>query len=83
MMEFRNVKIATGSDDEDGRLVLVEGRLVAVLVRLDDESHGPARGQWSLEAGFNGVDSVKPPLFADLDAAERWIARQVPDLIAV
>ena len=82
-MEFQNVKVATGSDDEDGRLVLVQGRLVAVLVRLDDATHGPARGQWSLEAGFNGVDSVKPPLFANLEAAERWIALQIPDLIAV
>lgn len=82
-MEFQNVKVATGSDDEDGRLVFVNGRLVAVLVRLDDHSHGVAQGQWSLEAGFNGVDSVKPPLFANLDAAERWIGLQIPDLIAV
>lgn len=77
MMDFQPIRIATGTADEDGRLVLFGGRLVAVIVRLDDESHGAARGQWSLEAGFNGVESAKPPLFANLQAAERWIAIQL------
>ena len=76
-MEFQPIKVATGSADEEGRLVLHEGKLIAVLVRLDDSGHGPALGQWSLEAGFNGVDSVKPPLFANLPAAERWIGIQI------
>lgn len=83
MMEFRPVKVATGSADEEGRLVFHDGRLIAVLVRLDDADHGPAIGQWSLEAGFNGVDSAKPPLFANLTAAERWIERQIDGVIAV
>ena len=82
-MEFQSVKVATGSADEDGRLVLHNGKLVAVLVRLDDPNHGPAIGQWSLEAGFNGVDSTKPPLFANLAAAERWIGLQIADFIPV
>lgn len=82
-MDFVPVKVATGSADEDGRLVFHDGKLIAVLVRLDDPNHGPALGQWSLEAGFNGVDSVKPPLFANLAAAERWIGRQLADVIAV
>ncbi|GLK68400.1 hypothetical protein GCM10008179_20380 [Hansschlegelia plantiphila] len=76
-MEFQPIKVATGSSDEEGRLVLLDGRLIAVIVRLDDEAHGAARGQWSLEAGFNGVDSVKPPLFANLQSAERWIEMQI------
>ena len=82
-MEFQTVKVATGSADEEGRLVLRDGKLIAVLVGLDDANHGPALGQWSLEAGFNGVDSTKPPLFANLAAAERWLSRQVVDLISV
>lgn len=82
-MKFQPIKVATGSADEEGRLVLVDGRLVAVLVRLDDPAHGVTQGQWSLEAGFNGVDSVKPPLFANLPAAERWIGLQIRSDIAV
>jgi hypothetical protein len=76
-MEFQPIKVATGSADEEGRLVIYEGKLVAVLVRLDDLGHEAAVGQWSLEAGFNGVDSAKPPLFANLQAAERWIGLQI------
>jgi hypothetical protein len=83
MIEFQPVKVATGSADEEGRLVFHHGKLIAVLVRLDDANHGPALGQWSLEAGFNGVDSVKPPLFANLTAAERWLDRQLADFISV
>lgn len=83
MMEFQPVKVATGSADEDGRLVFHDRKLIAILVRLDDPDHGPAVGQWSLEAGFNGVDSAKPPLFANLTAAERWIALQIADFIPV
>lgn len=83
MMEFQPIKVATGSADEEGRLVLHDGKLIAVLVRLDDPNHGPALGQWSLEAGFNGVDSPKPPLFANLAAAERWLIRQLGDVISV
>ncbi|GLK80041.1 hypothetical protein [Methylopila turkensis] len=82
-MEFLPVKVETGSADEEGRLVLLNGKLIAVLVRLDDPDHGPVVGQWSLEAGFNGVDSTKPPLFANLAAAERWLGRQLGDLIPV
>lgn len=82
-MEFQPVKVATGSADEEGRLVMLDGKLIAVLVRLDDADHGPAVGQWSLEAGFAGVDSAKPPLFANLVAAERWIGRQIADFISV
>jgi hypothetical protein len=78
-MEFQPIKLATGSADEEGRLVLHQGKLVAVLVRLDDPGHGAALGQWSLEAGFNGVDSVKPPLFNDLQKAEVWISKQIDD----
>ena len=76
-MEFEAIKVATGSVDEEGRLVLLQGKLIAVLVRLDDPTHGGALGQWSLEAGFNGVDSVEPPLFANLHDAERWIGEQI------
>lgn len=77
MIAFQDVKVATGSADEEGRLVLADGRLVAVIVRLDDESHGVTRGQWSVEAGFDGVDSAKPPVLADLDAVRVWVEGQI------
>ncbi|MFC7051218.1 hypothetical protein ACFQI3_00780 [Hansschlegelia quercus] len=82
-MEFQPIRLATGSADEEGRLALHHGKLIAVLVRLDDPSHGTSLGQWSLEAGFNGVDSVEPPLFADLQEAERWLGEQIEDTAGI
>lgn len=70
----------TGSGDEDGRLVLADGRLVAVLVRLGDLAHAEHAGllgAWFLEAGFGPCAHATPPVFCDLDAAQTWIRRQL------
>ncbi|KQT85385.1 hypothetical protein [Aurantimonas sp. Leaf443] len=77
MIEFQVIGIATGSDDREGRLVLADGLLVAVLVLLEDESHGCNRGLWAVEASFAGIADVEPPLFADLGAAEDWVRTRV------
>ena len=41
LLTFRPVRIATGSEDEDGCLVFNEDHLIAVPVRLSD-LHGDA-----------------------------------------
>ena len=51
LLTFRPIRIATGSEDEDGCLVFNEDHLIAVLVRLSD-LHGDAEGKWFLEAAF-------------------------------
>ena len=59
----------TDSEDREGRLVLVDGRLAALLVRLADQSHDPLlRGAWYLEAGFGVLDG-EHGLFASLEEA--------------
>ena len=73
----QSVRLNTGGPDEEGCLVFVDGKLVAVLVRLSTE-HGDAAGRWFLEHGFGPLDTPEQPLFEDLGAAERWIAGQVP-----
>lgn len=70
------VPVHTGSGDQDGQLVLADGRLVAVLVRLDDMSHAGLVGAWFLEAGFGPCAHVVAPIFGDLDAARSWIRLQ-------
>ena len=65
------VRVGTGTEDEDGRLVFAGDRLVAVLVRLAEE-HDEA-GHWFLEHGFGKLDVPVPPTFSDLQAAETWI----------
>ena len=72
------MRVATGSADEDGRLVLANGRLVAVLVRLADEIHAGRVGSWYLEAGFGPCAAEVPsPTFGSLDAAKAWVERQL------
>jgi hypothetical protein len=68
----------TGSTDEDGYLVLASDKLVAVLVRLSEEVHGDAVGNWYLEVGFGPCDGPAHPVFETLDAAKAWIATRLP-----
>ena len=68
----------TGSCDEDGRLVTLDGRLVAVLVRLQDPSHGDLVGSWYLEAGFGPCGGeVSMPCFPTIETAIDWILARV------
>jgi hypothetical protein len=62
--------------DEDGRLVLVDGKLAAVVACLGAEHHEPhQRGAWHLEAAFGRFGLyAAPPLFADLDDVVAWAA---------
>jgi len=72
------IQVHTGSSDEDGRLVLAEGRLVAVLVRLADQAaHQGLVGAWFLEAGFGPCAATTAPLFQNLEAAEDWVRIQL------
>ncbi len=71
------IPVMTGSQDHEGRLVLVNGQLAAVLVRLSDEVHGEARGRWFLETGFGRCDGAEHPVFESLDEAEAWVRRRI------
>jgi hypothetical protein len=71
------ISVATGSQDEDGRLVLLDGKLVAVLVHLVDEVHETMRGAWYVEAGFGPCAASTARSFASLEEAERWAGREV------
>jgi hypothetical protein len=69
--------VMTGSQDQEGRLVLADGQLVAVLVRLADEVHGAERGGWFLEVGFGPCDGPEHPVFESLDEAQVWVRRRI------
>ncbi|KQP31058.1 hypothetical protein ASF49_10765 [Methylobacterium sp. Leaf104] len=78
IMKLQPVQVATGSSDRESRLVFEDGLLVAVLVQLSSE-HDSEAGHWFLEAGFGRVDDPHAPIFADLDEAQAWIARQLSE----
>ena len=71
------IPVMTGSQDHEGHLVLADGQLAAVLVRLADEVHGADRGGWFLENGFGPCDGPAHPVFESLDEAQAWVRGKV------
>jgi len=68
---FQTIEVLTGSEAHEGRLVLVDGKCAALLVRLADTGHDPLlRGAWYLEAGF-GLIEGRHELFATLEEVNR------------
>jgi hypothetical protein len=78
ILTLQPVRVETGGPDEEGRLVLADDKLVAVLVRLSEaQDDANLAGQWFLEAGFGGVDGPTHPTFGDLEAAQDWIRQRL------
>jgi hypothetical protein len=70
------IRVATSRAGDEGCLVLADDVLVAVLVLLSDQ-YGPEAGRWFLETGYGPVDGPAHPTFADVDAAQDWIAERL------
>lgn len=69
---LRSILVDTCSDDEEGQLVMANGRLIGVAVRLAGEESGTLRGCWSLEAGFGPLELARPEPFASLEGLQTW-----------
>jgi hypothetical protein len=68
-LSLQPIEVLTASQDHEGLLMLVDGKLAALLVRLNDEAHDPLlRGAWYIEAGFGLLDG-QHQLFASLEEA--------------
>ena len=78
---FQPVTVETGSGNQEGCLVFVEDRLVAMLVRLDgkEPAERDLQGRWFLEAGFGlrAGGAVPTPAFASLEEAQQWVHERV------
>jgi hypothetical protein len=74
-ISFEPMRVLIDGHDSEGSLVLADGQLAAVIVRLDGEHHGPDhKGLWHLEAGFGKCDArVAPPAFTTLEKAGAWV----------
>jgi hypothetical protein len=75
--QFQPVRVPVESDGE-GLLVLVNGWLIALLVRLAPE-HEERAGHWFAETIYGNIGNGEQPVFADLDQAEHWFASQFAD----
>jgi hypothetical protein len=77
-ISLQPIPILIDGHDTEGSLVLHEGQLVAVLARLDGQSHDEAmQGWWHLEAGFGPCEERGTQLFESLEHAAIWARHRV------
>lgn len=79
-IECRPILVNTASPDENGCLVLADGCLVAVLVRVADAGDEQDREKlsgWQMEAGFGCCAVPVLPLFDRLADAVAWMRMQL------
>lgn len=72
VVEFLPVELASRHQVDEARLVLRDGRLIAVISKLE-ESHGELSGRWFVEACFDGIIDCPRETFDDLAAIEQWV----------
>ena len=80
VIKCRPILVNTASPDEKGCLVLADGCLVAVLVRVadtNDEQDGNKLSGWQMEAGFGRCAVPVQPLFSTLADAIAWMRMQL------
>jgi hypothetical protein len=75
-ISFQPIRVLIDGHDTDGRLILADGQLAAVVVRLDGSIHNPEhKGLWHLEAGFGKSDVRELSLFRTPEEAGAWVER--------
>jgi hypothetical protein len=72
---WQPVRVGSGSFDEPGQMIIVNGRLVAILVHLTGPYDNPElEGKWFIEVGFGPLSGMHE-LFSTLEEAEDWVLR--------
>ncbi|MCJ2086338.1 hypothetical protein MKK88_10075 [Methylobacterium sp. E-005] len=79
VLQLQPIAVDTNSPDREGMLVIANGLLVAVLVRLAEPEHDNV-GSWFLEAGFGRLQGQRVPTFPTLEDACRWLRRRLKPL---
>ncbi len=77
---FQPMRVLIDGFDSDGRLILADDQLTAVIVLLEAEHHTPGTtGKWYLEAGFGkcAVPLANAPLWDTLDDAAAWVQERL------
>ena len=67
------VPVLCGSERLDGRLIMINGAIIAVLTHLQGEHYLQNDGGWFLEAGFGPCEEKGRDPFPSLEAATEWI----------
>ena len=73
-ISFQPMRVLIDGHDSEGRLILVNGDLAAVIVCLQGEYHNlEDQGCWNLEAGFGRCSVRDAPLFKTPEEAGVWV----------
>lgn len=73
----QKIRVETGSCDERGLLLFLDGKLIACLIELSDPAHGHLRRHWTVEAAFGFDLKAVKESFATMEEAIRAITRVV------
>jgi hypothetical protein len=73
-IEFQSCRIATLRDSEDACLVLADGVVMALLVRLDGDA--TIKPGWFLQIGFGPCDQ-EGIVFETLEDAAAWVEQRL------
>jgi len=76
LVVLQPILVDTASPDQVGMLVMANGLLVAVLVRLDAPEHARC-GSWFLEVGLGRLAGARAPTFDTLEDATRWMRQHL------
>ena len=76
LVVLQSISVDTASPDRVGMLVIANGLLVAVLVRLDAPEH-ERRGAWYMEVSLGRLAKVRAPVFDTLEDATRWVRQRL------
>ena len=76
LVVLQPIAVDTGSPDRVGMLVMANGMLVAVLIRLDAPEHENPQG-WFVEAAFGRLNGLRVPAFDTLEDATRWLRQRL------
>jgi hypothetical protein len=75
-ISFHPMRVLIDGKDTEGKLVLVDGQLAAVIARLDGTTHrSKHKGQWHLEAGLGKCAVRTTHLFKTPEEAGAWVER--------
>ncbi|MCJ2110659.1 hypothetical protein MKK64_05495 [Methylobacterium sp. E-025] len=74
LLVLQPILVDTGSPDRAERLVLANGLLLVVMVRLHSPEHGVRLG-WFVEAAFGRLVGISAAIFDTLEEGPRWLGQ--------
>jgi hypothetical protein len=77
-ISFRPSRVLIDGHVSEGKLILADAQLAALIVRLDGEHHAPEhRGCWRLEPWLSKCAVSTAPLFRTPEEAGDWVRQRL------